>query len=831
MDNATSGRTGVDSRGGRVTAARLVAAIGVVACAASIATLASASDTADFAAASWNVLPPGQAGGVAFTPNSTDQATLYDALTPLRDQVTAATIAKTFKPAPLGLGREKAVSTERPRKGLTITRDRWGVPHVVGVRDVDVAFGAGWATAQDRQLIMELLRGPGRLAALDAPGVDAFSLALQGKTFLPSAATEQRLGAQFTLLARTAKGRRIVRLIDAYVAGINAWYRKAGLPIQPWRRADVVGVAGLIGGIFGNGGGDEARRSTFLAELQQQLGAERGRQAWEDLRLRDDPEARTAVERPFPTPPSVSELGNVVLDPDSITGAATIAPAAKQQLSASNALLVGAQRSATKRPLAVMGPQVSYYYPEILLELDLRGGGYAARGAAFPGISFGILLGRGADFAWSATSAGLDLTDQYVETLCQGSDVRYLYRGECREMTAFDAGVVRGAPGTPDQRLVYRETVHGPVAGYATVEGRRVALTSKRSTRGRELLAAPFFTELSLGAVRSAKDFVRLAGTVELTFNWHYVDARDIAVFTSGRVPVRPTSVDSGLPTKGTGEFEWQGFLAADRHPQGVNPKAGAILNWNNKAARRFVASDSEWAHGSVQRVDLLWRAVQRRPTHTLASLVGAMNLAATQDLRAVRVWPTVTAVLASSAPPTARAGVARSLVDAWVERGGSRLDTDLDGRVDDPGAAVLDAAWKPLTDAVLRPVLGDLVGDLERLLVRDDAPARGGSAYLDGWYSYVDKDLRALLGRPVQGAFRTRFCGRGALAACATSLWQALDEAAVSLEQSAGLDPALWRADAAAERIRFAPGILPDTMRWTNRPTFQQVVSFRGRR
>ena len=49
-------------------------------------------------------------------------------------------------------------------------------------------------------------------------------------------------------------------------------------------------------------------------------------------------------------------------------------------------------------------------------------------------------------------------------------------------MTTFDAGTIVGRPGEPDPPLVYRETVHGPVTGYATVEGRRVAITSKRST-------------------------------------------------------------------------------------------------------------------------------------------------------------------------------------------------------------------------------------------------------------------------------------------------------------------------------------------------------------
>ncbi len=805
----------------------------VVVVAATVCATAIGAGKADYAAAAWNVLPPGQAGGVAFTKNSTDQAKLYDSLTPLQDRVTAATIPKAFKRETLGLGAEKAVSTEKPRKGVTITRDRWGVPHVVGKNDVDVAFGAGFATAEDRQLIMELLRGPGRIAALDAPGIDAFSLALAGKTFVPSTATEQRLNQQFDLLLRSGdEGRRLARVIDAYVAGINAAYKKAGLPLKPWTRADVVAIGGLIGGLFGAGGGDEERRADFLAKLQAKLGFEVGRQVWEDLRLRDDPEARIAVEGRYPYGQSTSELGNVVVDAGSFVPSgppAAAVPASRERppMMMSNALLVSAKRSATGHPLAVMGPQVGYYYPEILLELDLEGGGYRSRGAAFPGISFAVLLGRGPDYAWSATSAGSDIVDQYAETLCDGSDTKYLYKGTCREMTTFEAGTIRGAPGTPDVPLTYRETVHGPVIGYATVGGTKVAISSLRSTRGRELLASKFFFNLSTAAIHNAKQFMKAASTMEMSFNWHYVDSKDIAVYTSGRLPVRPANVDPGLPTKGTGEYEWQGFLSAAKHAQQLNPKSGLILNWNNKPAAGYTAADNEWSYGPVQRVDLLWGAAQRRQKHTLASLVGAMNLAATQDIRAIRVWPSIRGVLDRGTPPTPRARAAAELVDSWITRSGSRLDTGLDGKVDDPGAAVLDAAWKPITEAVLSPVLGPLVADLDTIATRDDAPERGGSSYIAGWYSYVDKDLRALLGRPVKKPFATRFCGKGDVNACAKALWAALDTAAASLETAQGAVPTSWRSDATSERITFSPGILPDSMRWTNRPTFQQVITF----
>jgi acyl-homoserine lactone acylase PvdQ len=785
----------------------------------------------DYAAQAWNVLPPGQAGGVSFTRNSTDQAKLYDALTPLRDRVTDATLGRFFKRATLGLGGERVVRTERPRPGVVIRRDRWGVPHVTGRTRADVTFGAGWATAQDRQLIMELLRGPGRIAALDVPGIDAFALALSGRTFEPSEQTERALLRQYGLLAaRGPKGRQAIKDIDSYITGINAYYRSAGFPLKPWTRVDVVAVAALLGAVFGAGGGDEARRSELLAALQRRLGGEGGRRVWEDLRQRDDPEARVSVPGRFPYGERpVDESGNVVLDSRSLrllgAGRAT------SRLPMSNAVLIGAARSRTGHPLLVAGPQVGHYYPGILLELDLQGGGFDARGASFPGISFAVLLGRGVDFAWSATSAGSDLIDQYAETLCGGSDTRYLYDGRCREMTTVDAGVLKGRPGEADRRIVFQQTVHGPVSGYAAVEGRRVAISSRRSTRGRELVSSLFFLDLSTNAVRSARDFVRAAAGMELTFNWFYADDRDIAQFTSGRLPVRPPTVDPGLPTKGDGAHEWRGFVPAAAHAQSINPRSGLILNWNNKPARGYAGSDSEWTWGSVQRVDLLWDAVLRRSKHTLGSAVGAVNLAATTDLRSVRLVPLLAEAMRRTAAPTPRAAAALQVLEDWRNAGSSRLDADLDGWIDHPGAAVIDAAWSRLADAALGPVLGPLVDQLGAVVSRDQPFNAGGSSFYEGWWSYIDKDLRLLLGKPVRGPYMTRFCGAGDAGACSRALWSALDAAAAELEAEQGAVPSAWRASALPERIRFAPGLLTDTMRGTNRPTFQQAITFDGHR
>jgi hypothetical protein len=122
---------------------------------------ASAATATDFGKNLFDILPPGQSGVFPPVPNSTDQEKLYDGLTPLFGNVTAADIPKYFKSSHFGVDGP-IVKTERPRKGLTIKRDSYGVPHIYGKTRADVMFGSGWATAEDRSLFIETIRASTR---------------------------------------------------------------------------------------------------------------------------------------------------------------------------------------------------------------------------------------------------------------------------------------------------------------------------------------------------------------------------------------------------------------------------------------------------------------------------------------------------------------------------------------------------------------------------------------------------------------------------------------------------------------------------------------------
>ena len=433
-------------------------------CALAATLLASSSPAAqqrDYALIARNILPPGESGNAG--PHAVDQEKLYDALTRLRGNVTAKTLNHLYKPETLGaVGKTKREPV--PRAGVRILRDAWGVAHVYGKTSADTEWGAGWVTAEDRWLILQLIRGPGRVTALDGPPYD------QSREFVPSKATENALATQFKLAKSLGKkGREIIRDVDAYTAGINANFAKNHPGIKPWTRNDTIAAAAVLAGQYGVGGGDEARRAELLAELQAELGATQGRAVWSDLREQQDPETPPTATRSFPYGASTSEDGNVTLDAGSLGKSVERAGAAQEaeRGNMSNAILVTGRRSTTRHPIFVAGPQVGYFYPAFFLELDLHGGGFNARGAVFPGVPW-IVVGRGPDYAWSATTSHSDIVDQYAEILCGGDDSHYIYKGECREMGTFDAGVVKG---TPDYQMIFRTTVHGPVLGLRAVGG------------------------------------------------------------------------------------------------------------------------------------------------------------------------------------------------------------------------------------------------------------------------------------------------------------------------------------------------------------------------
>jgi acyl-homoserine lactone acylase PvdQ len=800
---------------------------------------AGAETFEDFSGPAFQILPPGNGSGKY----SRDQAKLYERLTGKRGKVTQETIEKDFLPEKFGvLTGGGQLAAEKPESGLEIVVDKHEIPHIYGTTRAAAMFGSGWVAAKYRGLLLKLGLGPAYTAALGVPGVNPFGLLLADRSFTPSKEAREYVEAQKSVLEEKGpEGDQVLSDLESWVEGVNAY--ENSLPTRGFPTVtlgDAIAGFAFIGSIFGNGGGNEVRNSEFLSRLESKLGEAGGKEVFRDLKEVNDPEAPTTGTTAFPydLEPTGPTPGAVQVDPGTSSPAAAKAAAVltASRRKASNFLLAGAADAANGHPKAVMGPQLGYYYPEIVMQADIHAPGVDAQGVVAP-ISPYVFIGRGRDFAWSLTSAGSENTQQFLEKLCSENEEpptreshSYIYKGECVPMHQFDAGEIGAGNEEPAHEVKFYESVHGPITGTVLVGGQPYAIANDRSTRGREPAGEVAFSKLDSGKVHNPQEFFEAANELETTFNMAYVDNEHIAYISTGRLPVTAAGTNPQLPTLGTGEYDWKGFLSLEQHPHQIDPLTGDLINWNNKPAPEWGAASDEWSYGPVHRVQMF---TGFKTGMTEADDAAIMNRAATQDLRAVKVWPTIEEVLSTpGAEPSALAKAAEKTIAKWVKSGASRYGKEGPKA---PGAAILDQAWTPMGEAVLGPVLGSQVGEFKSLQGPDNGENSQGSSYGGGWYGYVYKGLRQVLGDTVGQPLSRGYCGGGDLETCREALWGALQGAAETLEGAQGTEMKAWRA--AKVRIGFLPGILftakppsePFTMSWTNRSTFQQVIEFTG--
>ena len=715
------------------------------------------------------VTPPG-----ADTRHATTEIAAYDGLVQaypkLTDQQLRTRFFKQRLFGPIG----DPERTYRPRAGVTVIRDaRWGEPHIFGETDEDMAFGAGYVTAEDRLPLMELLRTLGRAEAFELIGTAPAWLA-DAEVARLYGYTEEEFQEQIDRLPRVygPPGRDIVRIIDAYVAGVNeyvAQVQKGELPLPAgfaelglkspafWKPTDVVAAVSTVRALFGAGGGSELRNATLLAELIEDYGPQQGRAFYDDFRNRQNLDGPLHTTRRFP----YMERDAASLDPASTVfesfGASSRArssradelgrlaeearikterlklstPLGAVDLSRpggmSNHLVVGASRSATGHPILIGGPQAGYFSPQILLDYELHSPTIHARGAGFPGLSPIVVLGRTQNYAWTPTAGGSDMIDTYVERLCEpgggaaGEDSdHYEFRGQC---LAMDRRVLREAATLPGggllPEIVVERTVHGPVLARGTLGGRPVAITSKRSSYMKELDAAVSILKMNRNEAKTGDDFVDIfRESHNLSTNWSYANDEEIAYVHGGLYPRRPASVDPDLPVWGTGEWEWQTdsqgndlFLGRAEVPHEVAPRRDFFVSWNNRPAPGWGGSDAQWGWSSVYRADLLEDAILAEKPGTIdpVRLVQMMEKAGLTDLRGRYVAPLALRVLESAAGLGPREQRMVELLREWISGGALRRDGDGNGDYDDSAAvAIMDAWWERLIRAVYDPVIGD---------------------------------------------------------------------------------------------------------------------------
>lgn len=844
----------------------------------------------------YSVLPPGNSGHMSAAEalefldsgvvpvNIDDQRPLYDNLVYADPGLTDDDLDQYFKRAIIGQPAFFTVPPKPPRDGVTILRDEFGVPFISARTRRAIYYGIGWASAAERLFSMDLARRAGRGRLSEFIGGDAFALDQDRSLYSFAGYDEADLEAQNDILIKEfgQRGKRALREVQNYVDGVNdfiiyanqaplarapAEYTGLNLPIEPFRPTDITAIAVQLEFLFGAGGGGEHRNAELLQRLEMTLGGTDGPRLWEDLRHRLDPEHSNTTKQvfPFTDPGPVDPAAVAMPDLGSVQGIDIIevtAPPAgggksiidasflkrRELPSASNFLAINADRAAGGHPIAVMGPQAGYLVPELLMEINVEGNQIKTRGVAVSGTPY-VVLGRGQNYAWSATAGGSDMTDVRVELLCNPGggpaapdSKHYVFNGECIPMFERVDSWCAGDPddpfnscqGQPDNvTATVLRSVHGIVFARATVDGVPVALSKQRASFFREGQNAAAFRKIN-ARTRNPRAFQRSINLAPGSFNWIYVNERNLSFFHSGLYPVRAPGVDLDFPSWGTGEWEWTGeFMHRREHPQDLDPEIGYLTSWNNKPAAGWRSADSNYSFGAIHRVDMLDDLLEARLAEgtpiEIAEMVEIMEDAGLTDLRGTRIVPLALELVGSEAG----LDPILALLQDWVDAGAQRRDRDQDGDYDHASAvAFMDAWWRPLIDETVGPQLDPFNGSIP--LGFHNAPGSVGSAFQSGYYGLVNRVLRMALGKPDVTPFQVLQCADGSQGGCRAAVVASLNTALGDLTTQFGsADPADWDAQEESEQIDFMPFGLADVdnMHWVNRPTFQQVVQVQSRR
>jgi len=441
-----------------------------------------------------------------------------------------------FDPAPL--------LDAAQRYDVRILRDEFGVPHIYGETDADVAYGLGFAHSEDDFATIQtvILATRGRLASvkgLASAPID-YMARLMGIWKLVEARYETDLAPETRAIA------------EAHAAGFNhyaALHPEQALPgVIPATGKDV--VAGFV------------FRAPMFYGFQRHI-----------LALFDD-------ERSASSGPRQGQLALGMLP-------GTDFPLG---LIGSNAIAVGPARSADGATRLLVNSHQPYTGPVSWYEARLKSEqGWDMAGGVFPGSPV-ILHGHNRHLGWASTVNRPDLVDVYVLEINPENRNQYRFDGEWRDLEVGEAEIsvrIFGRLRWTVRRELLR-SVHGPAIrrDHGTYALRYAGMDEIRQLE----------QYYRLGKAQSFDEW-RAAMAMQALPNINYVYADregNIGYFYNALLPLRAEGYDWQAYLSGDrSETLWSEFLPFESLPQVVNPPSGFVANSNHTPFRATIGPEN----------------------------------------------------------------------------------------------------------------------------------------------------------------------------------------------------------------------------------------------
>ncbi|MGF6495179.1 acyl-homoserine-lactone acylase [Luteibacter sp. 621] len=430
-----------------------------------------------------------------------------------------ALLVMSLATAGVHAGDAERTRWQREAAATSITRDDWGIAHVHGTTDADAVFGMAYAQAEDdfNRVETNYLVSLGRLA--EAEGESAVWKDLRQKLFID----ETQLRAMYGRSPAWLKA-----LMDGWADGLNYYlathpdtHPRVITHFEPWM---------ALSFSEGSIGGDIERVKT--SDLQAFYGK--------------DPAGALAQFTP---------------------------PGSWWEPTGSNGIAIAPKLTADGHALLLINPHTSFFFrAELQMSSDQ---GLDAYGAVTWG-QFFIYQGFNKHIGWMHTSSGIDVVDEFAETIVkQDGKLSYRYGKALRPVTTRD--IVVRVKGQGDRRFTTYATHHGPIVRTQGDKWIAFALMNK-----------PLEALQQSWLRTKANDYAAYMKVAELKANSSnntiYADDKgNIAYLHPQFIPKRDDRFDYTKPVDGSDPTtDWQGLLPLDKAPHLFNPNTGWIFNTNN---------------------------------------------------------------------------------------------------------------------------------------------------------------------------------------------------------------------------------------------------------
>ncbi|MFZ5723455.1 MAG: penicillin acylase family protein [Pseudomonadota bacterium] len=501
-----------------------------------------------------------------------------------------------------------------PSAPVSIRRDAYGVPLVEARNVDDLAFGAGYAMAQDRlpQMVSMAFTAQGRLAEL------AGDMALPLDRYLRTLGVHRIAQAHYAQVPP-----ELQRRLQLFSDGVNAYadahrdrlplpLRASGMP-EPWTPLHSMDLYVLLELALGM----NLHQETAYLSLAARVGPQKA--AWLLPTMPDEP-------LPFAEAGKLGDIDFAALAPADARVAvlddalrAALLPAG---MAASNNWVIAPQRTARGASILANDTHLLLQHPPLWMAIQLRAPGYQAAGVALAGIP-GVVAGYNGRVAWGMTMVMADSQDLFVEQL-EIRDGKTLYRaGDDWLPVSEREELIRVRGRAEPERLVVRSTRHGPLlddvlrdpwlAPLQPVAGelpRRYGYALAWSAETPDASLAAMWELAAAQDIGQAQDAARNIRYIHL--NVVFADRGNIGWQVTGRYPQRRAGTGK-LPSPGwSGDYDWNGFVDIARQPARVNPPAGFIGTANDRKVPpgHPVQLSSSWFYPERgERIDALLAA------------------------------------------------------------------------------------------------------------------------------------------------------------------------------------------------------------------------------